>query len=97
MIKIKEFIVTSKNRVHKESCNEVKILPQHGGVFEFLERKDLDEFKDQLRQAFEFVLVFGCEVYSFEQKYATCGGCGATDPEQRCIGCRHDFSPNQPI
>lgn len=66
MIKIKEFVVTSKNRVHEESCKEVKILPQHGGYFEFLEQEDLVEFKDQLRQAFEFVFVFGCEVYSFE-------------------------------
>jgi hypothetical protein len=24
-------------------------------------------------------------------KYKMCGGCGATDPKDRCLGCLHDF------
>ncbi|MFM0095608.1 hypothetical protein PQQ87_08345 [Paraburkholderia nemoris] len=23
--------------------------------------------------------------------YMSCGGCGATDPSERCLGCMHDF------
>lgn len=26
-----------------------------------------------------------------DQQYETCGGCGATHPDQRCIGCLHYF------
>lgn len=28
-----------------------------------------------------------------ENKYTPCGGCGATEPIQRCIGCFHPFAP----
>jgi hypothetical protein len=28
-----------------------------------------------------------------QSKYTPCGGCGATDPMQRCIGCFHPFVP----
>lgn len=28
-----------------------------------------------------------------EKKYTPCGGCGATDPIQRCLGCAHPFRP----
>lgn len=27
-------------------------------------------------------------------KPVACGGCGATDPTQRCVGCLHDFKPS---
>lgn len=27
-----------------------------------------------------------------ENKYIPCGGCGATDPKNRCIGCFHPFT-----
>lgn len=30
-----------------------------------------------------------------EKKYTPCGGCGATEPMQRCIGCLHPFDPNE--
>jgi hypothetical protein len=23
--------------------------------------------------------------------FVTCGGCGNSDPDERCMGCRHDF------
>ncbi len=26
-----------------------------------------------------------------------CGGCGATDPSERCIGCQHDFQVHPPV
>lgn len=28
-----------------------------------------------------------------EKKYTPCGGCGATEPIQRCLGCAHPFRP----
>ena len=31
-----------------------------------------------------------------EQEYAPCGGCGATHPKQRCLGCMHQFEAARP-
>jgi hypothetical protein len=31
------------------------------------------------------------KITNMEKKYTPCGGCGATDPIQRCIGCFHPF------
>lgn len=28
-------------------------------------------------------------------KYTPCGGCGATEPDQRCIGCMHPFTEEE--
>ena len=28
------------------------------------------------------------------ESYVPCGGCGATHPNERCINCFHDFTPN---
>jgi hypothetical protein len=28
-----------------------------------------------------------------EQKWITCGGCGASEPKDRCLGCWHEFDP----
>lgn len=32
---------------------------------------------------------------NMENKYTPCGGCGATEPIQRCIGCFHPFEPEE--
>lgn len=31
------------------------------------------------------------EMEENQKKYRTCGGCGATHPVERCIGCTHNF------
>jgi hypothetical protein len=30
---------------------------------------------------------------SADEKPVMCGGCGTTDPKNRCIGCLHTFYP----
>jgi hypothetical protein len=36
------------------------------------------------------------QITNMEKKYTPCGGCGATEPIQRCIGCFHPFEAFNP-
>jgi hypothetical protein len=62
MINVLEFTVISLEKTEKEGTKSVVIKPHDGGAFWFLQQKDLEEFKDELRQTFESVFCFGCSV-----------------------------------
>jgi len=62
MIKVSKFTISTNDRKRKQPVKDVSIIPQNGGVFEFLDVDRFNEFVEQLRMAFEFIFVFGCTV-----------------------------------
>ena len=63
-IRVEKFIISSIERRSKQYFLDVDILPKNDGVFIFQSANDLQNFEDELRQAFEHICPFGCNVSS---------------------------------
>lgn len=59
---IDAFVVESQGESHMEPFKMVSITPEKNKKFEFVDSADLETFVDDLRQTFERVMPFGCEV-----------------------------------
>lgn len=62
MIEIRQFTIHSKERRKKQEFLDVDIKPTRNQFFVFYSSEDLQKFEDELRQTFEVVFPFGCEV-----------------------------------
>lgn len=61
-ILIDSFVVVSQNDSFKEPVSKILLSPKVGERFEFVDTSDLEDFMQDLRQTFERVMPFGCEV-----------------------------------
>lgn len=62
MIFIAQFEIISLDLEQKEPHKKVTIKPNNDGdCFEFFNVDELNKFRDELRQTFEFVFPFGCQ------------------------------------
>ena len=59
---VNSFIVLSREDKHHEPLKKIFINAERGECFIFSDKADLGKFIDELRQTFEQVMPFGCEI-----------------------------------
>ena len=62
MLRVKQFNIKAKEPTKIKTPSDVQLNSTNGQSFIFQDSKEADMFSDELRQSFEFIMPFGCEV-----------------------------------